>query len=126
MWRGKDHRIRMCGCLRGMGGKVMRNWRRLVGYPDFSAGAICIGAGYLYNDKGEYYVPEIEKPVFFITGTNDNVVKDEVIKLHREAVAQKRVTKMATHDKGHSWGPSQLHEEAVDWFEDLWAKKSKK
>jgi len=110
----------------GLSGGSRRASSNIACYPDFSAGAICIGAGFIYNDKGEYYVPDIKKPIFFITGTNDNVVKDEVIRHHKEAVQQKRVTEIATHDKGHSWGPPELHEQAVDWFETLWEKKNAK
>jgi hypothetical protein len=110
----------------GLSGGSRRASSNVSCYPDFSAGAICIGAGYLYNDNGEYYVPDIKKPIFFITGTNDNVVKDEVIRLHKESVVQKRVTMIATHDKGHSWGPPELHEQAVDWFENLCGKSARK
>ena len=101
----------------GLSGGSRRTASNISVYPDFAAGAICIGAGYLYDGDGTYYIPRLDKPIFFITGTNDRVVKDEVIRFHKEAVVQGRVTKIATHTQGHSWGPPNLHEEAIDWLE---------
>ena len=94
------------------GGARMASWSG-VAYPEWCAGVICIGAGYLQVP------PPLHQPVFFIVGKTD-MNNAEVTKLHPAEARKGRKTKLVIHPGGHSWGRKEDHEQAVRWLDALY------
>ena len=94
------------------GGARMASWSG-VAYPEWCAGMICIGAGFLQTP------PPIHQPVSFIVGQSD-MNHGEVTRLSPAEQKKGRKTKLIIHPGGHSWGRKEDHEAAIRWLDGLY------
>ena len=95
-----------------MRGARMASWSG-VAYPEWCAGVVCIGAGYLQVP------PPLHQPVFFLVGKTD-MNHREVTALHPAEARKGRKTKLLVHPGGHSWGRKEDHGQAIRWLDSLY------
>ncbi len=91
------------------GGARVAAWAALL-LPD-AQGVICIGAGYL-GDNRRFLPPH--QAVCFIAGETDSGREETTMMYNAGKAAQKM--KLIIHPGGHTWGRAEDHEAAVRWL----------